>query len=214
MKKTHILLIMLALVSSAVFGQAKKAETILEEVREKTESYRSIKIEFTYEMRNDRAGIDEREEGLLLVKGDKYRLEIAGQVVINDGENLWTYIKEANEVQINSVDEDDESIITPTSLLTGYSKDYKPKYEGETVWMGHQVHVIELKPLEEKSYKYVKLKTDKEKNRLLQISIYDKNDNIFQYSVKEFKPNVLFDPNDFKFNPEDYPDVEVIDMRF
>ncbi len=214
MKKSHTLLIALTILFSTAFSQNKKAEEILNDIKEKTESYRSIKIEFTYDMRNDKAGIDETQQGVILVKGDKYRLEIAGQVVINDGETIWTYIREANEVQINSVDEEDESIITPTTLLSSYTDDYKPKYDKETVWMGHEVHVIELKPLEDKSYKYIKLKTDKEKDRLLQISIYDKNNNLFEYSVREFKPNVLFNPNDFKFNPEDYPDVEVIDMRF
>lgn len=214
MKKSYTILIILALCATTAFSQTKKAEAILDKVREKTESYRSIKIKFTYEMKNDRAGIYEMEQGILLVKKEKYRLDIAGQTVINDGETVWTYIEEANEVQINSVDEEDESIITPTTLLSSYTEDYKPKYEGEGVWMGYDVHMIELKPLEDKSYKYIKLKTDKEKDRLLQIAIYDKSNNIFQYSIEEFKPNVLFDPNDFKFNAEDYPDVEIIDMRF
>jgi outer membrane lipoprotein-sorting protein len=214
MKRSITILLLIFFASHTAFPQAKKAEAILDKVRDKTESYRSIKIEFTYEMTNERADIHESEKGTLLVKGDSYRLDIAGQVVINDGKNIWTYIKEVNEVQINSVDEEDEGIITPTTLLSSYTEDYKPKYEGESEWNGHKVHLIELKPIEDKSYKYIKLKTDSDKDRLLQISIYDKSNNIFQYSVEEFKPNVLFDPNDFTFNAEDYPGVEIIDMRF
>jgi outer membrane lipoprotein-sorting protein len=213
MKKYLSLIALFLFFTSSAFSQNKKAESLLEEVRAKTESYRSIKIDFTYEMINEKADIHETEEGELLVKGDKYRLNIAGQTVINDGETIWTYIGEANEVQINTVEEDDESIITPTNLLNSYSENYKPKFVEETTLMGYNVMIIELKPIEEKSYDFIELKVEKTKKRVLQITIVDKSANHFRYTVNEFKPNVLFHHTDFQFNPEDYPDVEIIDMR-
>jgi len=213
MNKGILTIIILTFFTSALFAQSKKAETILKEVAEKTQSYRSIKMDFTYKMENPEAGIDESEQGVILIKGDKYRLSIAGQVVINDGTTIWTYLEDAAEVQINEVDEDDEAVISPTKLLTTYDDSFKPKYIKEDVWLKHKVHIIELKPKEDKSYSKLILKTDIEKKRVLQIAIYDNSGNVFTYTVDEFKPNVLFDHSDFEFNTEDYPEVEVIDMR-
>jgi outer membrane lipoprotein carrier protein len=95
----------------------KKSNEILNRLTTKTEAYKTIKAEFAYIMKNADAGIDEKTEGTLFVKGDKYRLLIAGQVVISDGITSWTYIKDADEVQINSVENSEESI-TPNKLLT------------------------------------------------------------------------------------------------
>jgi len=213
MKNIFLAAITVIFLTTTGLAQTKKAEAILSEVAEKTQSYRSMKINFTYEMENQKADIHESEKGMLLVKGDKYRLEIAGQVVINDGETLWTYIEEADEVQINSIEEDDEDIISPTKLLTSYDEKFKPKYVKDDVWSGHKVHILELKPKEDKTYSSVELKVDINKKRVLQIRIFDKTDNVFSYSVTEFKPNVLFEYSDFTFNPDDYPGIEVIDMR-
>jgi outer membrane lipoprotein-sorting protein len=213
MKHIFPILVALVMIAGTAYPQQKKAEKILDEVRDKTESYRSIKIEFRYEMINTGADIHETQDGSLSIKGDKYRLEISGQTVINDGETIWTYIEEANEVQLNTVEEESSDLMNPRKLLSSYTENYKAKYVDERIWMGHNVHVIELKPIEDKTYNYVEIKVDKEKKRLLQITVFDNNDSKFVYTVKEFKPNVLFHNNDFTFNEEDYPDVDVIDMR-
>jgi outer membrane lipoprotein-sorting protein len=196
-----------------VFGQAKKdAEQILKDVTEKTKTYTSLKVDFTYNMDNPQAKIHESESGILLVKGDKYRLNIAGQVVISDGKTIWTYIKDANEVQVNAVEEDAE-IITPTRLLSSYYENYKSKLVAEKNKGGKILQVIELKPNVEKSYSKVELTIDKELLRITKIAIQDKNGNTFSYIVNEFKTNVPLKENDFTFDANEFPGAEVIDMR-
>ena len=214
MKYNILLVIVSFLFLTYTQAQSKKATAILKEVSEKTQSYETIKIAFTYKMDNPDADIHEQESGKLKVKGDKYQLSIAGQTVINDGETMWTYIEDANEVQINEVEEDEDDFLSPTKLLTSYSENYKAKYIGEKPWKGTKKAVlIELKPNEDKTFKVVELLIDNTLKRILSISIYDKNDNIFSYTIDEFEPNVMFDPSDFIFDPEEYPGIEIIDMR-
>jgi len=212
MNRIKILVIFL-LPGLLAFGQAKKdAEQILKEVTEKTKSYTSLKIEFTYNMDNPEANIHESESGTLLVKGDKYRLNIAGQVVISDGVTIWTYIKDANEVQVNTVEEDEE-IITPTKLLSSYYENYKSKLIREENKGGRILQVIELKPNVEKSYSKVELTIDKELLRITRIAVQDKNGNTFSYIVNDFKTNVPLKDTDFAFDAKEFPGVDVIDMR-
>lgn len=195
------------------FSQAKKSsDDILKEVSEKTKAFSTIRISFMYNMDNPSAKVHESETGTLLVKGDSYLLDIAGQKVICDGKTVWTYIAESKEVQINAVEEN-ENALTPTRLLTSYSKDYKSKLTGEASKDGRAQFVIELKPNADKSFTVVELNVDKELFRITRIGIQDKSGNTFSYIVNKFEPNVPVSDSDFTFNAKDYPGVEVIDMR-
>lgn len=210
---TRILIASLILTGQLTFAQSKKnAEDILRQVSEKTKSFSSIRISFTYNMDNPSAKVHESETGTLLVKGDQYRLDIAGQKVISDNRTVWTYIGEANEVQINAVEED-ENVLTPTRLLTSYSEDYKSKLVGEIMKDGRGQYVIELKPNADKSFTRIELNIDKELFRITRIAIQDKSGNTFSYLVNKFEPDVTVKDTDFIFNQKDYPGVEVIDMR-
>jgi len=210
---TNLLIVAIILAGQTAFAQAKKSsEDILKQVSEKTKSFASIRISFTYNMDNPSAKVHETETGVLLVKGDQYRLDIAGQKVISDSKTSWTYIGEANEVQINSVEED-ENVLTPTRLLTSYSEDYKSKLLNEITKDGRAQYVIELKPNADKTFTTVELNIDKELYRITRIAIQDKSGNTFSYIVNKFEPNVAVKDSDFTFNAKDYPGVEVIDMR-
>jgi outer membrane lipoprotein-sorting protein len=190
----------------------KKSREVLDRLTAKTEAYASMKAEFNYKMRNVEADIDENTEGTLFVKGNKYRLMIAGQLVICDGETLWTYIEDAEEVQINSV-EDSEDSFTPNNLLSAYNEDYKSKYIRETFQYGTTVHIIDLTPNEGKSYYKVRVIVDKAKDQLHELTIFDKNGSTYSYIINSFESNLELPDTDFIFNPEEYPDVDIVDMR-
>jgi outer membrane lipoprotein carrier protein len=210
---TRIILACLIIGGQIAYGQAKKtSEEILKQVSEKTKSFSSIRIAFTYNMDNASAKVHESESGVLLVKGDKYKLDIAGQKVISDSQTSWTYISEANEVQINDVEED-ENALTPTKLLTSYSEDYKSKLVNEITRDGRALYVIELKPNAEKNFTSVEMNIDKELYRIMRIAIQDKSGNTFTYIVNKWETNVSVTDSEFTFNAKDFPGVEVIDMR-
>jgi len=210
---TYTLLALLLLTGQVSYSQSKKSsEDILKKVSETTKSYSSIRITFTYNMDNPSAKIHETQNGVLLVKGDQYRLDIAGQKVISDGKTSWTYISEANEVQINTVEED-ENALTPNRLLTSYSEDYKSKLVNEITKNGRKQYVIELKPNEDKTFTSVEMNIDKLLYHISRIAIQDKSGNTFSYIVNKFETNVTVKESDFSFNAADYLGVEVIDMR-
>lgn len=213
------LLLLIVTVSILVFGFAqdtdkgdKKSREVLDRLTAKTEAYATIKVEFNYKMKNIEADIDENIEGTLFVKGGKYRLLIAGQLVICDGETIWTYIEDAEEVQINAVEDSEESI-TPGNLLTSYSEDYKSKYIRETFQYGTTVHIIDLTPKEGKSYYKVQVIIDKAKDQLLEITIFDKNGSTYSYIINSFVTNLELADSQFIFNADEYPDADIVDMR-
>ena len=96
-----------------------KAKAILDGVSAKSRTHQAVSVRFTYSMENIRDDIYETQEGSLLLKGEQYKLKLAGQEIICDGSTLWTYLPDAEEVQI-SEPEYEEGTINPSNIFTIY----------------------------------------------------------------------------------------------
>jgi len=213
--KLMTLSLLLVFCTSVGFSQSKDAQAakILQEITTKTKAYKSIKLDFTYQMENPEANINEVTEGKALVSGDKYKLDVAGQKVICDGKTIWTVIPDAEEVQVNNVSEGDNAF-SPTKMLTTYSEKYKSKLIPKVNELnGVNVHALELTPIEKKNFDKVNLFINKDKMQLYAISIYDQSGSVYTYTITTFTPDVTVKDADFVFSTTEYPGYEVIDMR-
>jgi outer membrane lipoprotein-sorting protein len=187
-------------------------QKILDDLANKTNSAQNIKVEFSYGMENTDADIHEVTEGSLIVSGNKYLLKIAGQEIICDGKTIWTYIADAEEVQINEVDE--EESFSPTKLLSSYTDDYDASLEKEYSENNRIYYLMKLEPKDKDSgFDYVHLKIEKEKMQLSAFILYDFDNNKFSYIIKEYLTDIALDENAFTFDEAKYPNVDMIDMR-
>ncbi|MCK5776991.1 MAG: outer membrane lipoprotein carrier protein LolA [Bacteroidales bacterium] len=210
--KFAFILLSVLLVFPQVFAQSKSADEILKELSNKTNSYDNIKLTFAYTMDNKAADINETTNGTLLISGDKYRLNIAGQEIICDGITLWTYMADSEEVQVNEVDE--EEGFSPNKLLSTYGDDYSSTKDVDINIEGKTYLQLLLKPRKENpSIEYVRLLIDADKMHLKRFTMYDFDGNSFAYDLKQFIPNTELPENTFSFIVADHPNVEVIDMR-
>ncbi len=189
-------------------GEAKK---IVNETIEQIKSYHSMKIIFDYLMTNESEGINEKFKGELLSQKDKYRLKVAGQEIYCNGEKQWTYLPDAEEVQLNNVVKDeDEGSLNPLELLDNYDKKFKvvlqkSKKKNEAV--------ILFQPKEEEMFKKALIVINKQKKEPVSFSMYDEVGNMFTYKIVELIPNVALKGHEFSFDIKAHPSVEVIDMR-
>ena len=193
-----------------------KAKAILDELSAKTKAYTNIKASFSYNMENKASKVNETQEGTIYIKGNKYKLEIAGQEVISDGKSVWTYLKDANEVQINNApDPSSEEGINPSTIFTIYEKGFKYKFENERTEGGKVIQTINLYPIDVKgkAYHTIKLNIDKNAKQIISVKIFGKDGNNSTYTVKSFTPNTELSDTMFAFNPAKYPKIEVIDLR-
>ncbi len=208
--KTIIALLTAALIFPITAGAQtdKKAKAILDEVSIKTKSFKTIRIDFTYQMENKAQKINDSFKGTIISKGDSYKLTFSGQEVISNGKTVWTFLKDANEVQINNVSHDEESF-SPTSLLNNYSENFRPKLIEENA----KNQIIELTPIQKKNFNKVRITIEKSKKMLSSISIYDKNGSVYTYTVNKFETDIPFKDSMFSFRAEEHPGVDEIDMR-
>lgn len=214
MKKLLFILPALLLFGKAEAQDNTKAKQILDGVCQQTKSYSTIEIEFTYTMQNTKANVKETKSGTACMKGDKFWVSFAGQVIICDGKTQWTYIKANNEVQITSVSPDDDESMNPSKLLTGYDKSFTPKFIKEETRSGKVIQILDLTPLKARSYFKIRVEIDKTQKQIVNSIVYDKNGTTtYTYTVLKNTPNKAIADTKFTFRAADYPGVEIIDLR-
>jgi len=210
--RSFYILMSFLLVSFQLSAQSDDAQKILKDLSDKTNSYDNIKVSFTYTMDNKAADINETTNGTLIVSGDKYRLNIAGQEIISDGNTLWNYMADSEEVQVNEAGGDEG--FSPNKLLSTYSDDYTSTKDVDIEIEGKKYYQLLLKPrVDNPGVEFVRLIVNIEEMHLKSFIMYDFDGNVFTYDIKQFIPNTDIPANSFIFVTEDYPNVEVIDMR-
>lgn len=214
-KNIVYLLTVLLFASSFAFAQSDpEAKAILAGVSRKYRSYDVIKADFVYSIKNPQANISDSQSGVLYAKSksNKYKVAIANQELISDGNVQWTYLKNDNEVQINEID-NSSSALNPAKIFTMYEKGFKYVYLGETTIGGRKYQNIELAPLQTRSFSKIKLRIDKVNKQLSNIVINDKNGSVYTYTIRTFTPNVKVSDTLFSFDAKAHPGVDVVDLR-
>ena len=194
-------------------GKDEKAEQILRSVSSKYNGLKSLEVAFKVTLKDQKANTSSSQSGTLAVEGEKYALDLKGQQVISDGQTVWTYLEEVNEVQINPVEENELSI-TPKNIFTIYENGFSSMFRGELDAGGTKIQQVELVPDDEnRSFFKVLLNIDKKNKRLTGAKIFEKSGTIIFYTIESFRENVAFDEGKFTFSESDHPGVEVIDLR-
>ncbi len=209
--RNFLLLLALSLITTTGFAQGDaKAKTILNKVSANLKALKSMKANFKISIKNKKGKSQGSKSGTVMMKGDKYRVKISGQEIICDAKSIWTYLKESNEVQISDFEDNDDAF-SPSKLFTNfYEKEYGYKY----LFSKENTTYIGLIPLK-KSVQYEKiiLKVSKKNNLITGGKVYDKNGNVYSYTISNYTKNPTLSDKVFVFNKSKYPKVDVIDLR-
>lgn len=229
--KVLMSLILAALMVVPAFAQDThdpEAKKILEKISSTTQGYNSLRASFVWTLENKTEKTKDSKNGSMFIKGNKYKLILQGTEIFSDGETTWTYSKDANEITVNSVEENDESIVSnPTKIFNFYEKGFKyalkgeaevnakAKIDGKVTTAKKKCHVIDLYPENPKGKDFhtVQLLVDKTNNQIVCIDIKFKNGSDQLIEILDYKPNVTMPDNLFIYEESKYPGAEVNDMR-
>lgn len=190
-----------------------KAKSILDAVSKKVGSLKSLKSNFVLKLVGSNGKVRQTNKGSFIMKGQKYRVTLPSQEIICDGRTVWTYMKDAKEVQVSNYNPEEQSI-SPTKLFTGfYDKEYNYRFTGNRKVGGKDAQIVELVPKNKaKQFSRVELAVDKA-NTIVGGNVFEKNGNQYVYEVSGFTPNAAVTDGQFTFDTKKYPGVEVVDLR-
>ncbi len=191
-----------------------EAKKILDGVSTKFKTFKTVKGNFSLEVRNAAGKTQGTKKGTVYMKGVKYRVTITGQEIFCDGKNVWTLDKAAKEVQVAQFEQNGSSI-TPQKLFTNfYDKDFLYKLNGEKKVGTKTLQEIELTPVDKtKPFFKVLVNVDKASKLINSTQVFEKNGNRYIYSMSNIVTNTAVGDDMFAFDAKKFPGVEVIDLR-
>ena len=217
--KILVIMVGLCMLSAIVSAQTNtkkyvdtEAEAVLATVQKNMSSYANVKMLFSLQSQKN-SKILQDIKGSLLVKQQKYILELENLKVFCNGETVWTYLVDAKEVNVADYDSLDEDQLNPLHLVNTYKQNYTAKFIREEQQRGVMMQIIDLSPKKASAVAKVRLMINKDKKQIYRLIVSEKDGTSHTYFVESFLVNQRVDDTKFTFNAKLYPDVDVIDLR-
>lgn len=210
---TRIIPIVLAML--AVTASAQDSQSILDKLSDKAKGYKTFTADYDSRLFDEKNGIDMSQKGSIMVKGQKYYLDLPDYIIISDDETMWTYDKGENTCYVDSKEDMEDDTFSPSEMFTIWEKDFRHEYQSLEKVDGKPAHMINLYPNnpDDKPYHTLQLYVDKAKMEVVMVVVKGREGSDITYSVQNFKTNVPIDDSKFKFSQSKHPGVEIIDNR-
>ena len=198
--------------------QAQKddaARPYLEKIAKELDPGHAINISFDYIREDQQDGSTIEGEGTLILMGEKYKTELENAIIWFDGVKQYALQTEIEEVYISVPDPDNKEFMfsDPVRLLRNFAEEFKYRYMGENSIRDIRANEIQLYPEELGGpYALIKLFFSMDKSELKAIVIRHKEGILYTMIITNFER--MDDPGEdfFRFNQNDYPNVDVIEL--
>jgi hypothetical protein len=208
--KKFLLITTLLLFSFSTQAQDNKAKDLLNKVTSIVKGYDNIVIDFKYSLNNSKENIHQDSKGNVTMKGNQYILNFMGVTKIYDGKKNYTIVPEDEEVTISSVDEKDESAITPSKMLTFFNSGYKCTMDKLEDIKGRKIQYVKLVPTNAKDQrKEILLGIDVQTKHIYNLVETGKKGTKTVLTVNSFKTNQPLSKNQFTFVASKYPNYYI-----
>jgi len=202
--------VLLVLVSFTNHAQDKKAKDMLDQVTAKIKSFSNISVDFKYTLYNAKENINKESKGNVILESNKYVLNFLGVTKIFDGKKSYTIVPEDEEVTISSINEKDDTTITPSKMLTFFNSGYKFSWDILQDVKGRKIQYIKLIPTSSKdARKEILLGIDSQTKNIYTIIEMGKNGTKTTLTVNSFKTNQPLSKNQFTFVSSRYPNYYI-----
>jgi chaperone LolA len=214
MKKLIFATLLLAGTLNAQAQTDAKAKVVLDNMSAKVKVMKSLKTNFSLSLASANGKTKDTKKGSLEMKGEKYHVALGPQEIFCDGKTVWTYLKDAGEVQVSTYNPGEQTI-SPSKLFTNfYDKEYTYQYAGKRTVAGKSCDVVLLTPKGGKQqFKKVELAVDGKTSTLVGGTLTEKNGTVYHYEVSGYTPNAAVSDASFSFDSKKYKNVEVVDLR-
>lgn len=190
---------------------AQDADDVFERLKDKYDSIESLRAEFSQTMSSSYMDEEATSRGVLVVQGDRYRVETEGQTLVTDGDVTWVYMPSQNQVLINDYNEDEQ-----TFSISDFLFDYEDNYDASEVALtqlgGKRHFVLTLTPKKDDAFfTEATLSVRESDNVITRLQVVDVNGTTMVFNLENIQLNPPLQKNTFSFTPPE--GTEVIDLR-
>lgn len=207
---SHLLLVAV-LVGAADQANAQSAESVFERLKEKYDTIESLRAEFSQTMTSSYMDDEATSSGVLIVQGESYRVETAGQTLVTDGNVTWVYMPSQNQVLIND-HVNDEQTFSITEFLFEYDENFNASDVETTTLNGQRHFVLTLTPKKDDAFFTEATLSMREQDDLItQLRVVDVNGTTMLFNLENIQLNPSLAEDVFSFTPPQ--GTEVVDLR-
>ncbi|MGM0408983.1 MAG: LolA family protein, partial [Bacteroidota bacterium] len=111
---------------------------------------------------------------------------------------------------------DDEDILSnPQEIFTIYEKDFKYQLIDKYTENGVSKAIVDLYPFDlELDYSRIRMEIDTDRYQLQSVTIFGKDGSHYSISFYNYQTNIELEDSYFTFDESEYPNIEIIDMRW
>lgn len=212
--RKYIFSVLIALLSLPVYAQQSQAKAVLDKVADTFRKAGGVQIEF--DMKSyDNGRLTGGSDGMIQLKGEKFRLETSEAVTWFDGETQWSYLVGSEEVNVTTPTQEELQSINPYSLLYMYQKGFRCQMGTVKTFAGKQVMEVVLTAIDRKQdLSGITLYVATDTYQPIFIQIQQRGVKMHSaITVTDYKTNLDYADANFVFDWKQYPNVEIIDLR-
>jgi outer membrane lipoprotein-sorting protein len=174
------------------------------------QNYENISVDFKYVLENDSEDIKQETRGDVIMKGDKYVLNILGITRLFDGKKLYTISPEDEEVTVSSDNSDDENNMTLSKMMSFYKEGYNYNMDIIQDVKGRKIQFVKLNPIDTNAeVKDIYLGIDLNTKHIYKLIEIGANGTKTTLTVNSFKTNEPISKTLFTFDQNKYKDYYI-----
>ena len=201
--------------SATLYAQSSaESKAILDKASQLFEQSEGVKLSFILAPDSSDGGDFEPQEGVAFIKRNKFKLDMPYSTTWFDGTTQWVLLKDANEVNISSPTAEDLVSISPLGLLNMYKTNYTLKSPTTRTFNGNAITEIEMIPINKwQDFERLTIAIDKKTNSVVMVRFTTRDGSKNKLTISNYNSNNKYTNDLFKFNKNNHPGVEIIDLR-
>jgi outer membrane lipoprotein-sorting protein len=196
------------LLTIPVHSQSKECSIILDKIVTEYDNSKGVSANFNITTKGN--GYNSEIEGNILLKGKMFSFKTSEMECGYDGETLWTYIINSEEINLSIPEEEEIVSINPYLLF----KNYKERFKCSSMTKSGDYETILLTPKHTNDViTNIKVTINSKALFPTKIEIENKDKTKVIINVSDYNKNNNLDNSKFIFNEKNYPNIEIIDLR-
>jgi len=211
-----LMLALLVIITSASYAQQdSRADKYLQAVSDQFDLNKAYLIHMDYIREDLMQETSAEGEGMVWMKGSKYKITLDEYIVYYDGDKLYSQNTESEEVYVSVPDPDQPGYLqaVPIKIIKSYEQDFNYMFVGETSFLGKRLIEIQLYPKERSGpYSMLKMFINPNSYKLEATQLKHKEGILYTMILSQIREDNTLQERIFRFDPAAYPNTEIIEL--